>query len=130
MYYLSLYNIFFFSIIRPIGEWLIHYMLHKLYKPHDEHHKYIIKTNDYSYFYNSQKEIYLLPICVVLYILEFNNLFISLFFYLVVNTLIHNNPILLPMLFKHQMIHYKKNTLNYGITTRWVDILFGTYSKD
>lgn len=128
--YFTLYNFFFFTIIRPIGEWIIHYLLHKMNQNHIEHHKYIYTTNDFSYFYNIKREIYLLPICVVLYILNFTNLFISLFYYLVINTMVHINPTLIPVLFNHHMIHYKTIDVNYGVTTRWVDILFGTYKSE
>ena len=128
--YFTLYNFFFFTIIRPIGEWIIHYLLHKMSRIHIEHHKYIHKTNDFSYFYNIKRDIYLLPICAVLYILDFTNLFISLFYYLVINTIVHINPILIPVLFNHHMIHYKSMDVNYGVTTRWVDILFGTYKSE
>ena len=133
MIFLTFNSIFFFIIIRPIGEWVTHYILHKINnKRHKDHHIFVhnLISYDKSYFYNSKKEIHLLPICIVLYILGFNKLFIALFYYWIIHILIHINPVLFPELFKHHAIHHKNPNVNYGVTTIWVDILFGTYKSE
>ena len=132
-YFFVPYNLFFFVVIRPILEWIIHYFLHKTDNYiHKLHHIAVhrIIQQKLNYLCESGKEKYILALSIGFYLTEYYNLFVSLIYYWIIHNILHTTGLVFPKLYRHHYIHHKYPKFNYGVTTIWVDKLFGTYRDE
>ena len=108
-------------IIAPICEWGFHYILHK--SNNQLHKRY------HSSFQNSHISIRLfIPIMVILYYFKLYLCFFICVYYMINYYFIYRYIKSVNSLDYH-LIHHLNPEYNYGITTSWVDKLFGTEFK-
>ena len=116
-----MFNIlFFYFIIFPISEYLVHFILHKTNNwIHKKHH---IKYHSKSYSIEKTPII----IASTLYYYHYIHSANCFLIYWIIHTIIHIKPSLVPILYKHHHIHHTYNNCNYAVSTIWPDYLFGT----
>tara|TARA_A100001015_G_C14891737_1_gene672690 strand:- start:21 stop:356 length:336 start_codon:yes stop_codon:yes gene_type:complete len=111
-------------VIAPIFEWSIHYTLHKINETfHKKHH---------IQYHTGKVPIEKWPIPIMLYYIYVKNyLFLFICFkYCLIHNIIHQYPNMLKTYTKHHFLHHKYPEYNYGVTSMWVDKLFGTEYKE
>ena len=118
--FLFLVHIF---ITGPIFEWGTHLILHKTNnKIHKSHH---IEFHNK----NISIEYWPIPLIVIFIYFKLYMCLIPCLRYYIVHTLIHKKPKWVKKYARHHEIHHIHTNCNYGVSTIWPDILFGTKFK-
>ena len=111
------------TIVGPIFEWGTHLFLHKINnKIHKSHHVQFHKNNVGIEYW---------PIILIIFFIYYKlySFLIPCLRYYLVHTLIHKKPNLVKVYSEHHKIHHIHTNCNYGVSTIWPDVLFGTEFK-
>lgn len=116
-------------VVEPIGEWIIHFLLHLYFDPkgeHKYHHDQIDKEKKVQLNY----PILAMFTGATLFAPELIYLLAMLIRYEVGHYLIHSYPEIFITYASHHREHHRCDISNYGITAIWPDILFSTWREE
>lgn len=106
----------FFQLV----EYVLHFIFHKYrYSRHIEHHR-TKNTETFTLF----------VVAAILFLFQFDGIFVGLVWYLIVHRVSHSWPEILPRLSKHHLLHHRNPKYNFGVSSPFFDHIFGTYKSD
>jgi len=113
------------TIVYPIIEYSIHYIVHKTENVfHREHHNCVTEGK----MYLLTREYWCITCIISSMILGFYGICSMFVRYWIFHQYIHNNwDDDCNIYVRHHKIHHKKSRYNYGVSSMWMDKLMGTY---
>ena len=114
-------------IVNPLGEWIIHYSLHKINNIfHDHHHEIISKNNFKNYISINSIEIWPLIIIIPCIYYKYYLIMIGFIKYWVIHNITHYTDNYLIYLKNHHILYYKYKKYNFAVSAIWPDKLMNT----
>lgn len=118
-------RLFELRFITPFYEYFVHLALHDFKSStHKQHHIDFFNKNILT-------EYWLLPIIAFFYYIENYHLALGTSQYLLIHTISHKAPHLLPGCLKnHHVLHHRNKNYNYSVSSTWPDYIFGSLLKN